>query len=1638
MANTGSGEAPVVSDQLFLGQGELAGLMRAYDWAATPLGPPQAWPDALKTAVRIMLASRQPIWIGWGRQLTYLYNDPYKSIIGGKHPWALGRPTAEVWREIWSDISPMLDTAMKGEAGIYVEEQLLIMERNGYPEETYYTFSYSPIPTGDGTVGGIICANTDDTQRVIGERQIALLRELAARAGEGRTWQDACALSARALATNPRDLTFAALYMVEPGSEQAVLAASTGLAGDGVALPSTLPLRPGEPWPVAEAIAGHKARHVADLAGLLGEAAPTGAWPQPSRSAVVLPILSSGETGRTGALIVGLNPFRLYDDGYAGFLKLAAGQIAAAIANAEAYEQEKRRAEALAEIDRAKTAFFSNVSHEFRTPLTLMLGPLEEVLARSSDALPSADRALVSTAHRNGVRLLRMVNSLLDYSRLEAGKAQARYEPIDLAGFTAELASTFRSAIERAGLVLQVEAPALPQPVHVDRDMWEKVVLNLLSNALKFTFEGSIAVEVAPSADGEAAELVVRDTGTGIPADELPHLFERFHRVEGARGRSIEGSGIGLALVQELVRLHGGTIAVESTMGRGSRFTVRLPFGADHLPAERVQATADPRQSPTVRAEAYVQEAVSWLDGAAGPTEAPAASGAQDLAVPGAAGAGQDRLVLLADDNRDMRHYVERLLGDAGYRVESVSDGTAALDATRRLEPDLVLSDVMMPGLDGFGLIAALRGDPALKDTPVILLSARAGEEAKVEGLRAGADDYLTKPFSARELLARVEANLTLARARRETSRLLQEETQLLELLNDVGTTVAAELDLERAVQVVTDAATRLSGAAFGAFFYNVIDDKGESYTLYALSGAPREAFSRFPMPRNTAVFAPTFNGEGIVRSGDITKDPRFGKNPPYHGHPKGHLPVASYLAAPVVSRTGEVLGGLFFGHPQPDVFDARAERIVAAIAVQAAIAIDKARLYRAAQDEIRRRREVEQALRENERTLETRVAERTSELAAANDRLVQEAAQRAHAEGRFQHLVESVTDYAVYMLDPEGIVSNWNTGAQRIKGYLASEIVGRHFGNFYTPADRAAGVPQRALATAREKGKFEAEGLRVRKDGSTFWASVVINPIRDHTGELIGFAKITRDITERRQAQETLQRAQEQLAQAQKMEGIGQLTGGVAHDFNNLLTVIIGNLESMQRAVGSGAALDPARLARSIDYAMRGAERAASLTQRLLAFSRRQPLDPKTVDVGRLVTGMSELLRRTLGEQVAIETVLAGGLWRVLVDPNQLEVSILNLAVNARDAMPGGGKLTIETANAMLDETYAATQTEVVPGQYVVISITDSGIGMSREVQARAFEPFYTTKDIGHGTGLGLSQVYGFVKQSGGHVKLYSEEGLGTTVKLYLPRQLADDELAPEPSGVGHAPRSRSGETILVVEDDPDVRAHSTGILRELGYTVLEAHVGAAGLEMLARHPEIRLLFTDVGLPGGMNGRQLADAARTMRPDLKVLFTTGYARNAIVHDGRLDPGVALITKPFTYDALAARLGDMLDAHDAPPRILLVEDEILVQMVAAEQLRDLGYRVETAGSATEAISKVKLLGGDIGLAIVDIGLPDRRGDVLTGELRALHPQLPIVIATGYETPELAARVAVDPRMALMRKPYTQDDLQSVTRRLRPL
>ncbi len=511
-------------------------------------------------------------------------------------------------------------------------------------------------------------------------------------------------------------------------------------------------------------------------------------------------------------------------------------------------------------------------------------------------------------------------------------------------------------------------------------------------------------------------------------------------------------------------------------------------------------------------------------------------------------------------------------------------------------------------------------------------------------------------------------------------------------------------------------------------------------------------------------------------------------------------------------------------------------------------------------------------------------------------------------SERRFRLLVEGVVDYAIYMLDPDGHVTNWNAGAERIKGYAASEIVGQHFSRFYTPEDTAAGLPWKVLETARRAGRYEAEGWRVRSDGGHFWASVVVDAIHDH-GKLVGFAKITRDLTERREAQLQLERSREQLFQSQKMEAVGQLTGGLAHDFNNLLTGITGSLELLQMRLAQGRLGD---LDHYVTAAQGAARRAAALTQRLLAFARRQTLNPKPTNINRLVAGMEELIRRTMGPAVELEVVGAAGLWTALIDRNQLESALLNLCINARDAMPAGGRLTIETANKWLDER-AGRERDLLPGQYLSLCVTDTGTGMTPDVLGHAFDPFFTTKPIGLGTGLGLSMVYGFARQSGGQVRIYSEVGQGTTVCLYLPRYYGEEDSAEAAAEFGEAPCAGRGETVLVVDDEPTVRMLVAEVLEDLGYTVLEAADGAAALRVLQSDTRLDLLISDVRLPGGVNGRQLADAGRALRPGLRVLFITGYAENAAVGNGHLEPGMHVLTKPFAMGALASRIKDILE-----------------------------------------------------------------------------------------------------------------------------
>ena len=771
----------IKAPEFLSGNGEMASLMRSRDWSHTVLGPPENWPDSLKTVVRIMLDSRYAIWIGWGPELAFLYNDAYREMtLGKKHPEALGRPAAEVWAEAWPDLGPRVEKVVKHGNATYDEDLFLLLERSGFPEETYHTFSYSPLPDDKGHIGGLLCIVVEDTNRYIAERRLTVLRETAAQIANTRELDQLFAAIGRSVDANLYDLPFSLIYLVDADGSRARLVSHTGIDAKNPAAPGIIQTGvAGQPWPISEVLARSEQVIINDL-GKRFQNLPAGAWRESPHSAVAVPIPHQGQEKPAGVLIAGLNPYRPFNDTYSGFINLLAGQIAAGLADVRAYEEEKKRVEALAEINRAKTTFFSNASHEFRTPLTLMLSPLEDLLARNGGTGEvNATRDEIELIHRNGLRLLRLVNTLLDFSRIEAGRFEGVYEPTDLAAYSAELASTFRSAMDQAGLRYVIDCKPLPEPAYVDRDMWEKIVLNLISNAFKYTLAGEIGVSLrlAPG-DGKSAELTVRDTGTGIPAHEIPRLFERFHRIEGQVGRTHEGTGIGLALVQELVRLHGGNIRVDTAPGKGSAFTVVMPLGSTHLPPDRIKS--ERLLAPTeLRAQAFVEEALRWLPGEPS-AEYPIQNESATHSFVGSQST-DNAFVLIADDNADMRDYLRRLLGDR-YAVEAVSDGQAALESARRRKPHLLLSDVMMPRLDGFGLLKALRSDSDLRDVPVILLSARAGEEASIEGLEAGADDYLMKPFGARELLARVRANLEMAAQRREAENVTRRLNETLEL----------------------------------------------------------------------------------------------------------------------------------------------------------------------------------------------------------------------------------------------------------------------------------------------------------------------------------------------------------------------------------------------------------------------------------------------------------------------------------------------------------------------------------------------------------------------------------------------------------------------------------------------------------------------------------------------------------------------------------------------------------------------------------------------------------------------------------------------------------------------------------------
>ena len=993
---TGEG---ATSDGIFIGGGEVAALMRRTDWSKTSLGPVEDWPEALKISLRLLLTSKFEMWMGWGPEIAFLYNDAYRPTLGRKHPDSLAKPTRQLWAEIWDEIGPRIRSVYEQGEATWDRALLLLLERNGYPEETYHTFSYSPIFGASGRVEGMFCAVSEETERVISERRLGTLRKLAEGLAVATTREDVWQAARRTCKGNPQDLPFALGYAF--AGETATLAFAAGPESGSALAPERAPREAVAPWPLTRQL-------VMDVSRI--EGLPNGAWRRPPQQAAVIPLAAHGGDAAAGALVVGLNPHRLYDDDYQAFLRLIAGQISSGLANADANEAERRRTAALAEAVRLRQA-------------------------------------------------------------------------------AAE-------ALERANARLAREARAA------------------------------------------AAER-----------DRLRDLFQR------APGFMCLLSG--QQLVFEFMN------------------------------------------------ESYLQ-----------------------------------------------------LIGHREVIGQPI----------RRA----------LPEIEGQGFFEIL-------------------DEVYATG----------KPF--------------------------------------VGEGLAVDLQRE--------------------------------------PGAPLE--QRFV----SLVYQPIFDDDGAV-SGIFAE-----------GHDVTHQLRA------------------------------------------------------------------EEALR------------------ALNARLEQEVRQRTEE----RDAVWRVSKDLFALMDRDGRIQSCNPAWEAALGYDAADLVGKSLLALVDPA--AAGPLRAQFARLVEAGSLRDLDLALAARGGELrwfsWSAVC-------EGERIYVTG--RDVTERRQLDE-------QLRRAQKMEALGQLTGGVAHDFNNLLQVIGGNLQLLGRDIGGNE-----RAEGRVRNALAGVSRGAKLASQLLAFGRRQPLQPKVVNIGRFVTGMDEMLRRALGEEIELETVVAGGLWNTLIDPNQIENALLNLAINARDAMEGVGKLTIETSNASLDAHYAA-QNETTPGQFVLIAVSDTGSGIPPEILDRVFDPFFSTKPEGRGTGLGLSMVYGFVRQSGGHIKLYSEVGQGTTVKIYLPRAHEQEEALGEARA---APARGGSEAILVVEDDEEVRETAVSLLSELGYRVLKSRDAASALSVIESGAEVDLLFTDVVMPGPLRSPELARRAKALRPDLAVLFTSGYTENAIVHGGRLDPGVELLPKPYTREELARKVRRVL------------------------------------------------------------------------------------------------------------------------------
>jgi len=1551
-------ETSSLAARLFPGNDQMSSRIREFDWASTSLGPVSSWSQALRTTLQVILASRFPQLLWWGPEYIQFYNDPYIPIPGDKHPdRSLGRPGSECWSEIWHILKPLIDRPFFGGPATWDDDILLEINRHGFIEETHFTIAYSPVPddTEKSGIGGVLATVHEITEKVVGQRRIIALRDLAATINDAKTAEAACANAARSLAVHDKDLPFMMLYLIDRDSRLALLSGAAGVnPGDDIC-PHSLDLTAtSQEWPIAEALETRTMRVIHDLKDRFSNI-PAGPWSDPPSSAVVVPINSNKANEPAGFMIAGVSARLKLDQFYRDFYELTRTQIATAIANARAYEEEKKRAEFLEELDRAKTAFFSNVSHEFRTPLTLMIGPLEDELR------DNPDRDNLQIVHRNSLRLLRLVNTLLDFSRIESGRIDASYEPTDLAAFTADLASVFRSATEKAGLRLIVDCPPTHEPVLVDREMWEKIVLNLLSNAFKFTFEGEIRVRLRWEPD--RVSLIVSDTGVGIDSAELSKVFDRFHRVRGVRARTHEGTGIGLALVQELARLHGGTATVTSEVGKGSTFTVTILRGKSHLPAHNIRGdrTLD---STALGAAPFLEEALRSLPESYTSTETllqfrtepledlyrsnkpePKSSELDNSSKP---------KILVVDDNADMRDYLKRLLA-AEYQVETVGNGRAALNIIQSNQPDLVLTDVMMPLLNGFELLSEIRADLRSRTLPVIMLSARAGEEARVEGLSAGADDYLMKPFSARELLVRVQSQLALAQLRREGE---QRVIDLLDSLNDAFMAIdingrityvnprgkAKWLQLDQEPNVI------------GKHVFEVFPESRDvRFGLSLLQCLAERIPIEFEEPSGSSWhsmrYLPSPDGGVAVFAQDITArkqaEARLQLLNDVSELIRTNLDV-NELSAAVAKAVGQHLNvrrclfnqtdldhdlELVFNdycdgvesvagsHKISDYSSITSEEMQQGKTVvnfDAAIDPRTAADYERSYEPHGERAYVAVPLmREGRWVASLWVSDNRPRMWSEEEVLLLETiAERAwtameriridaalsESEAKFRILSETAPAL-IWFVDSQGNCQYVNQQYLDFSGKTPDQLEGTGW-QLLLHEDEVDKYVEEFLEAGRLRRSFHHVVRAKNADQMWRWIESYAQPLFSDNGSFLGHVGVSFDITDRKWADEELKRlllsehkARDAAETANKLKD--EFLATLSHELRNPLNVVLGYSELLLR---SPEIEKSPQLKQMGNVLRKNAQAQAQLINDLLDLSRLQmgkiSLNLESVWLATMIENAVDTIRAEAdAKKISVRLELEDQKLFVLGDALRLQQVTWNLLNNAVKFTPPGGVITVS-----LTRDYNAG----------VICVKDSGKGIEPDFLPHVFEMFRQA-DAGtnrqhSGMGIGLALVKQLVRLHGGFVEALSDGvGKGACFVVSLPlswvkqSEIVEREPTPPPEGL-------RGLRVLVVDDSEDTLDMLGIFLESNEARVTIARSGAEALEQASK-AVFDVILSDISMPV-MDGFTFLKALRNIpgQQRVPVFALTGFGRLEDIERTNNEGFAAHLTKPLDLDVLMEKL----------------------------------------------------------------------------------------------------------------------------------